>query len=178
VTPSRRRRARRRRLRDLRHHDSPLPAAALDSPCAALATVALMGVRGRGPVPRAGRPTPAGPGAPATNPPPGAPTSGADRAALVDACIYVRDRVTSRALAERLGGALRTAGVRILEPTGVRFDAAVHEAGGTAPTTDPAVAGTIAAVEVPGYADRDGRLLRAPVVTVYRISDNAHGELR
>jgi hypothetical protein len=95
----------------------------------------------------------------------------ADRAALIRACIYVRDRTTSRALADRLGAALRDAGVRTVEPAGARFDPAQHEAGGAAPSSDPAKIGTIAAVEVPGYADRDGRLLRVPVVTVYRTAN-------
>jgi hypothetical protein len=95
----------------------------------------------------------------------------ADRAALIRACIYVRDRTTSRALADRLGAALRDAGVRTVEPAGARFDPAQHEAGGAAPSSDPAKIGTIAAVEVPGYADRDGRLLRVPVVTVFRTAN-------
>ncbi len=92
----------------------------------------------------------------------------ADRNTLVQAAIYVRDRVTSKALADRLGAALRDAGVETLEPTGVRFDPAQHEAGGAAPSEDPSKIGSIAAVEVPGYADRGGRILRAPVVTVYQ----------
>src|SRR5262249_25865368 len=100
----------------------------------------------------------------------GAPTAEADRAALIRACIYVRDRTTSRALADRLGTALRDAGVRTVEPAGARFDPAQHEAGGAAPSGDPAKIGTIAAVEVPGYADRDGRLLRVPVVTVFQAA--------
>lgn len=95
----------------------------------------------------------------------------ADRTTLVQAIIYVRDRVTSKALADRLGAALRDAGVDILEPTGVRFDPAHHEAGGSAPSDDPAKIGSIAAVEVPGYADRGGRILRPPVVTVYQGSN-------
>ncbi len=100
----------------------------------------------------------------------GAQTAEADRAALIRACIYVRDRTTSRALADRLGTALRDAGVRTVEPAGARFDPAQHEAGGAAPSGDPAKIGTIAAVEVPGYADRDGRLLRVPVVTVFQAA--------
>jgi hypothetical protein len=100
----------------------------------------------------------------------GAPTAEADRAALIQACIYVRDRTTSRALADRLGTALRDAGVRTVEPAGARFDPAQHEAGGAAPSGDPAKIGTIAAVEAPGYADRDGRLLRVPVVTVFQAA--------
>jgi hypothetical protein len=94
----------------------------------------------------------------------------ADRGTLVQAAIYVRDRVTSKALADRLGTALRDAGVETLEPTGARFDPAHHEAGGAAPSDDPSKIGSIAAVEVPGYADRGGRILRAPVVTVYQGS--------
>jgi hypothetical protein len=90
-----------------------------------------------------------------------------DRSALVQACIYVRDRVTSKALADRLGWALQEAGVSTVAPAGARFDPALHEAGGSAVTADPAKAGTVAAVEMPGYVDR-GVVLRAPVVTVYR----------
>jgi len=92
----------------------------------------------------------------------------ADRAALVRACIYVRDRMTSKALADRLGAALADAGVTTVAPTGVPFDPGKHEAGGAVAAEEPAQAGTIAAVEVPGYTDRGGRVLRAPVVTVYQ----------
>jgi len=99
----------------------------------------------------------------------------ADRTTLVQAIIYVRDRVTSKALSDRLGAALREAGVDTLEPTGARFDPAHHEAGGSAPATDPAKIGSIAAVEVPGYADRGGRVLRAPVVTVYQGTQSPPG---
>jgi hypothetical protein len=102
----------------------------------------------------------------------------ADRAALIQACIYVCDRTTSPALADRLGSALGEAGVRAVEPAGARFDPAHHEAGGSAPSGDPAKVGTVAAVEVPGYADRDGRLLRVPVVTVYRPATRADREAR
>lgn len=99
----------------------------------------------------------------------------ADRRALVQAAIYVRDRVTSKALGDRLGAALREAGVTVLEPTGVRFDPAHHEAGGTTPTNDPGLNGQICGVEVPGYVDRDGRVLRAPIVTVYQAARSAGG---
>jgi hypothetical protein len=108
--------------------------------------------------------------------PPGAdPRLDADRAALVRACIYVRDRVTSRALADRLAAALRDAGVTVVEPVGDRFDPARHEAGGATPVSDPSLTGTIAAVEVPGYIDRTGRVLRAPVVTVYQAGPGGGG---
>jgi hypothetical protein len=132
---------------------------------------------------RRGAPAPAGAGSAPAGPPvtrtdrtmarsdghPARPAQAeADRSALIQACIYVRDRTTSPALAQRLAGALRDVGVHALEPAGARFDPAHHEAGGAAPSADPAKVGTIADVEVPGYADRDGRLLRVPVVTVYR----------
>jgi hypothetical protein len=110
--------------------------------------------------------------------PPQSAVAEADRAALIQACIYVRDRTTSKALADRLGAGLREAGVRTVEPDGVRFDPAHHEAGGAAPSGDPAKVGTIAAVEVPGYTDRDGRLLRVPVVTVYRRAAASEREAR
>jgi molecular chaperone GrpE (heat shock protein) len=81
--------------------------------------------------------------------------------------VYVRDRATSKAIADVLGRSLQEVGVSTVAPVGARFDPAHHEAGGATPTTDPALAGTIAAVEVPGYVDR-GVVLRAPVVTVYK----------
>ena len=43
--------------------------------------------------------------------------------------------------------------------------------GMSAPSDDPTQIGRIAAVEVPGYADR-GKLLRAPVVTVYQARND------
>jgi molecular chaperone GrpE (heat shock protein) len=71
-------------------------------------------------------------------------------------------------LADRLGEALQEAGISTDEPAGDRFDPAQHEAGSATPAGDPEQVGTIAAVEVPGYTDRGGRVLRAPVVTVYQ----------
>ena len=99
--------------------------------------------------------------------PAAAGTGDADRTTLVQACIYLRDRVTSTALASRLDQALRQVGVSTVEPTGERFDPSHHEAGGALPTTDDTLVGMIATVEAPGYADR-GVLLRPPVVTVYQ----------
>jgi hypothetical protein len=93
--------------------------------------------------------------------------SDSDRSTLVQLCIYLRDRLTSTALATRLDQGLNQVGVSTVEPTGERFDPSHHEAGGALPTTDDALVGTIATVEAPGYADR-GVLLRPPVVTVYQ----------
>jgi hypothetical protein len=95
--------------------------------------------------------------------------SDADRDSLVQTCIYLRDRVTSTALAARIDQTLAQVGVAPLDPTGQRFDPSHHEAGGTVATSDDGLVGTIAAVEAPGYADR-GVLLRIPVVTVYHRS--------
>jgi hypothetical protein len=91
----------------------------------------------------------------------------AERGTLVQTCIYVRDRATSKAIADRLGWALQEVGVSTVAPTGATFDPAHHEAGGSTATAEPTKVGTIAAVEVPGYVDR-GVVVRAPVVTVYR----------
>jgi hypothetical protein len=113
--------------------------------------------------------------APVSGPPGRGGQADADRRALVQASIYVRDRVTSKALGDRLGAALHEAGITTLEPTGVRFDPAHHEAGGTTPTGDPALNGQISGVEVPGYVDRDGRVLRAPIVTVFQSGRSAGG---
>ncbi|TQS47111.1 nucleotide exchange factor GrpE [Cryptosporangium phraense] len=90
-----------------------------------------------------------------------------ERKTLVETCIYVRDRATSKAIADRLAWALNEVGVVEDRPAGEPFDTARHEAGGTTPTADGRLAGTIAAVEISGYTDR-GQVLRAPVVTVYQ----------
>jgi GrpE len=125
--------------------------------------------------PEAAQPATAAAGAaqPATAAPEAArPASAAaaeERAALVRACIYVRDRVTSAALAQRLDQALAEVGVELVDPVGERFDATRHEAAGVQHTRETGLVGTVAAVEVSGYADR-GLLLRAPVVTVYQAA--------
>jgi hypothetical protein len=166
---------------------APGPTCATESFAATPALVALAGAAAaaavaiglllaaglrRPPMPVSGPPAAAGP----SRVPPGAdPRLDADRAALVRACIYVRDRVTSRALGDRLAAALRDAGVTVVEPVGDRFDPARHEAGGATPAADPSLTGTIAAVEVPGYIDRSGRVLRAPVVTVYQAGSGGAG---
>jgi len=91
----------------------------------------------------------------------------ADRTVLVDACIWMRDRATSPALAQHLDGAFTRVGVAQVDATGQRFDPAVHEAGSVIAATNPAEDGIIARTETPGYIDR-GRLLRHPIVTVFR----------
>jgi len=127
---------------------------------------------------------PVSPGPVVPGPAPAPARAETERKSLIQAVIYVRDRVTSKALADRLGTALHDVGVEIIDPVGARFDPAHHEAGGSQPSDDPARVGSIAAVEVPGYADR-GRLLRAPVVTVYqagrpsgRGTDRSRGDHR
>ncbi|MCC3763242.1 nucleotide exchange factor GrpE [Glycomyces sp. TRM65418] len=91
----------------------------------------------------------------------------ADRTVLVDACIWMRDRATSPALAQHLDGAFARVGVSQVDATGQRFDPSVHEAGSVIAAGSPAEDGIIARTETPGYTDR-GRLLRHPIVTVYR----------
>lgn len=91
----------------------------------------------------------------------------ADRTVLVETCIWMRDRATSPALAQHLDGAFVKVGVAQVDATGQRFDPAVHEAGSTVAARGPADEGIIARTEQIGYTDR-GRIVRHPIVTVYR----------
>lgn len=95
----------------------------------------------------------------------------AERAALIELCVYALDRARSCGVAERLRAGLDEVGVVAVRPDGERFDPACHEAGGTVTTEDPALDGRIASTELPGFLDHD-RVLRAPVVTVYRLEAN------
>jgi hypothetical protein len=104
---------------------------------------------------------------PAPTPAPAVDTDGTDRATLIGLSLYLRDRLTSAALAERVDRELAAVGVLPVEPVGERFDPSVHAAEGAVPTADSQLVGTIAAVEAPGYADR-GVLLRPATVTVYQ----------
>jgi molecular chaperone GrpE len=96
----------------------------------------------------------------------------ADRTALVRLCLYALDRARSDGIAERIEHGLAAVGVAAIRPDGEPFDPALHEAGGTVPTDDAGLAGTIAATEVVGFTD-NGRVLRVPVVIVHRLRDNA-----
>lgn len=91
----------------------------------------------------------------------------AQRRALIDALIYVRDRATSPAIADRVRADLAAAGVTEIAPQGSAFDPAHHEAGGFVGTNDANLVGRIAAVETVGYTD-NATVIRPPVVTVYR----------
>lgn len=90
----------------------------------------------------------------------------AQRATLIELCLYALDRARSGGVVERLEQGLATVGVKAVRPDGERFDPAVHEAGGTVSTSDTALDGTVAETEVVGFTDGD-KLLRAPIVTVY-----------
>lgn len=92
----------------------------------------------------------------------------ADRGALVRLCLYALDRARSEGVAERIERGLAGVGVTPVRPDGLPFDPSRHEAAGTVPTDDAGLAGVIAETEVPGFTDQ-GRLLRAPVVTVYQL---------
>ncbi|MGX7823825.1 nucleotide exchange factor GrpE [Actinokineospora sp. 24-640] len=91
----------------------------------------------------------------------------AERRAMVALCLYAHDRARSSGVAERIEEGLAGVGVLALRPDGQHFDPAVHEAGGTADTDDPALDGTVAETEVVGFSDR-GQVLRPPIVTVYK----------
>jgi molecular chaperone GrpE len=94
----------------------------------------------------------------------------AERGSLVQLCLYALDRARSSGVAERIEEGLASVGVNAVRPDGQRFDPAHHEAGGTVSTEDAELDGVVAETEVVGFADR-GRLLRAPVVTVYTTRD-------
>lgn len=91
----------------------------------------------------------------------------AERESLVQLCVYALDRARSAGVAERLQEGLAGIGVSAIRPDGDLFDPALHEAGGTVPTQDLTMDGVVAETEVVGFADR-GKLLRAPIVTVYK----------
>jgi hypothetical protein len=110
--------------------------------------------------------TPA-PVAPAPVPVPGDGVAAQERARLVAASLYLRDRLTSKALTDRLDQELAAVGVVPVSPQGERFDPAVHTAEGAQPTAQTGLVGTIARVDAPGWADR-GVLLRPASVTVYQ----------
>ncbi|MFD5826801.1 nucleotide exchange factor GrpE [Lentzea sp. NPDC060358] len=89
----------------------------------------------------------------------------AERRALVQLCLYALDRASAGVVA-RIEEVLSTVGVVAVRADGQRFDPSEHEAGGTVPTDDLSLLGLVAETEVPGFRDR-GRVLRAPIVTVY-----------
>ena len=102
--------------------------------------------------------------------PPAAPaTAPADRVALVDALIEVRDQVTSVTLGDVLDRALAAAGVQPISADGEAFDARIHHAVASTPTTDAGLHDRIASTEKLGYADGD-RLIRPPQVVVYQFA--------
>lgn len=95
-----------------------------------------------------------------------------ERGSLVQLCLYALDRARSSGVAERIEEGLASIGVTALRPEGDRFDPAQHEAGGTVHTQDAELDGRVAETEVVGFSDR-GRLLRAPIVTVYTTKNPA-----
>ena len=95
------------------------------------------------------------------------PDLAAERRLLIDLLIYAWDRARSPGVWERLSAGLEQVGVEVIRPDGEPFDPASHEVGGVEPTTDPARHNTVAETEAVGFRDR-GRLVREPVVVVYR----------
>jgi hypothetical protein len=101
----------------------------------------------------------------ATDPAPADPV--AERAALIELCLYALDRARSPGVTARLESGLAEIGVATVRPDGDRFDPASHEAGGVVVTEDAELVGLVAETELAGFVDR-GAVLRVPVVTVYR----------
>lgn len=95
----------------------------------------------------------------------------AERRTLVQLCLYALDRARSAGVAQRIEHGLASIGVHAVRPDGRPFDPALHEAAGVVPTTDPEREGLVAETEVVGFTDH-GRVLRAPVVTVYQWRGN------
>ncbi|MGH3544655.1 MAG: nucleotide exchange factor GrpE, partial [Mycobacteriales bacterium] len=96
------------------------------------------------------------------------PQSVGDRSALIRSLIHLADRATSSGIGDHIDATLREVGVTEDSPVGQRFDPARHEAGGFEPAPDAGSRDIITGVEIMGYHDRDGSVLRPPVVTVYR----------
>lgn len=144
----------------------PEPAAVVDPNHAALAAARAVG-HNRASTATGSHPVVVDPGS--TGVSPDTKRLATERKTLVETCIYVRDRATSKAIGDRLAWALSEVGVVEDRPTGESFDTARHEAGGTAPTEDRQMEGKIAAVEISGYTDR-GHVVRAPVVTVFQAT--------
>lgn len=94
--------------------------------------------------------------------------AGQDRATLINTLIHLRDRASSPAIGEHIDQALREVGVTEDAPTGQRFDPTRQEIGGSEPAPDRGSRDIISGVEIVGYRDRGGNVLRTPVVTVYR----------
>lgn len=97
-----------------------------------------------------------------------------DRGTLVASCIRFRDQLSERSpqLADMLGNALETAGVREIRADGQAFDGRVHEAVGTTPTEDPSLHDLVSRTTRCGYLDGD-HVLRVPRVAVYRFEEDA-----
>ena len=93
-----------------------------------------------------------------------------ERAALVELCIDLADRLRTDGpgLRARLHRGLADVGVVPVEPDGLPFDGAHHDAVDREPTPDPARDRTVASTERTGYLDH-GRVLRRPEVVVYAL---------
>jgi hypothetical protein len=90
-----------------------------------------------------------------------------ERVELALACIELRRRVPSQALADSLHETLAKVGVRPFESDGEDFDPDRHRAVGKRGTDDAALHNRVAATEWPGYLDHDRVLVHSEVV-VYR----------
>lgn len=91
-----------------------------------------------------------------------------DRAALVELCLDLGDRIDNPALLERLLRTLAEVGVTAVYGDGAVLDPVQHRVVDRVAATDPALHNRVASTERPGYLDR-GRLLRPADVTVYHV---------
>lgn len=91
-----------------------------------------------------------------------------ERARLVELCVDLHDWLPGEGLRDRVMHTLEQAGVDLVTGEGEPFDPLVHEAAGETPTTDDELDSRVASTQRVGYRDR-GRLVREPVVLVYRL---------
>lgn len=92
----------------------------------------------------------------------------ADRAALVELCIDLGDRIDNPALLERLTRTLADVGISTVPTEDAMLDPAQHRVVDRTVATDPELHNRIATTERRGYLDH-GQLLRPADVTVYHV---------
>jgi hypothetical protein len=89
-----------------------------------------------------------------------------DRDRLADACMEIADLYPDAAMVAQVRSALEKSGYQLIDPSGERFDARLHEALGARPTADASMDNVIAECPRLGYR-RGPRVLRTPRVVVW-----------
>jgi hypothetical protein len=92
---------------------------------------------------------------------------------LVDDLITLHDLAPTDAMRRRVVKTLAKAGVDPIAADGARFDERLHDALDTVPADASTPPGTVVEVLRPGFADQDGRVVRAAQVVVATNQDGA-----